>query len=413
VAGSQTRPGYPLFMASRPTRAPRTLRYVAVVIAVLLIGIWLGGHSSWLPSPLRSAFVDNSKNQLVNEALDLLAHDYYRPINRQQLVDKGLAAAIASLNDPYSHYFNQSDYQAFLNQSNPHLSGIGIDVLPDPRGLRIGDVFNGSPAARAGLKSGDVIVRVGSVPLANHSADFASRLIKGKAGTTVTLTVVSGKERRVVSVTRANLVIPVSSSKLLNYRGTKIGDVRLTSFTDGSGSEVRAQVQKMLHAGARALILDLRGNGGGLLDEAVNVASLFVPDGTIVSTRGRRQPTQVYTAKGDAIAPKIPLVALVDRGTASAAEIVTGALKDRGRAKVVGTHTYGKGVFQEIQTLSNGGALDMTVGEYFTPSGRNLGGGGVREGAGIPPDVPVASDPTARTDRQLTVAEQTVAAEVR
>ena len=103
----------------------------------------------------------------------------------------------------------------------------------------------------------------------------------------------------------------------------------------------------------------------------------------------------MYVAKGNAIAPKIPMVVLVDRGTASAAEIVTGALKDRGRAKVVGTHTYGKGVFQEIQTLTNGGALDMTVGEYFTPSNRNLGGGGVREGAGIPPDVPAPANPRA------------------
>ena len=115
------------------------------------------------------------------------------------------------------------------------------------------------------------------------------------------------------------------------------------------------------------MILDLRENGGGLLDEAVNVASIFIPDGTIVSTDGRNQPRQVYVAKGGAISTKIPVVVLVDRGTASAAEIVTGALQDRHRAEVVGTHTFGKGVFQEIQPLSNGGALDITVGEYFTP----------------------------------------------
>ncbi len=399
-------------MSPRPTRTPRTVSIIVAAIAVLLIGIWLGGHPSWLPSPLRSTLVANSNARLVNEALDLLARDYYRPINRTQLIDKGLAGAVASLNDPYSHYFSRTDYQAFLNQSNPHLSGIGIDVLPDPRGLRIGDVFPGSPAARAGLVRGDVVEQVGSVSLANRSADFASRLIKGRAGTSVSLTVLSGKQRRTVSITRANLVVPVASSSLITYHGVKIGVVRLSSFTDGSGGEVRLQVQKMLSAGAQALILDLRGNGGGLLDEAVNVASVFIPDGTIVSTRGRSQPTQVYTAKGDAIAAKIPMVVLVDRGTASAAEIVTGALKDRGRAKVVGTHTYGKGVFQEIQTLSNGGALDMTVGEYFTPSGRNLGGGGVREGAGIQPDIAAANNPRARGDRQLTVAESTVAAEV-
>jgi carboxyl-terminal processing protease len=400
-------------MFSRPARSPRIAAYVVAALVVLLLGIWLGGHPSWLPSSLRGTFVGDSDGRLVHETLDLLSRDYYRPINRSELVNKGLYAAVASLNDPYSHYFNPADYHAFLNQSSPHLSGVGIDVLPDPRGLRIADVFPGSPAARAGLVRGDLIVQVGSTSLANRSADFASRLIKGRAGTRVTLTLIAGSRERVVSITRADLVVPVASGKLVSFRGVKIGDVQLTSFTDGSGGELRTQVDRMLHAGAHALILDLRSNGGGLLDEAVNVASIFIPDGTIVSTAGRSQPRQVYIAKGGAISTKLPLVVLVDRGTASAAEIVTGALKDRGRAKVVGTRTYGKGVFQEIQTLSNGGALDITVGEYFTPSGRNLGGGGVREGRGIPPDIYAASNPRGRGDNALTVAERTVAAEVR
>jgi carboxyl-terminal processing protease len=399
-------------MPTRQLRSNRIVSYVVAGVVVLLIGIWLGGHPSWLPSPLRSTFVDDRGGRLVNEALDLLSREYYRPVDRNQLINKGLAASIASLNDPYSHYFSPTEYKVFLNQSNPHLSGVGIDVLPDPRGLRIADVFPDSPAARAGLVRGDVIVQVGSTSLANRSADFASRLIKGRAGTQVTLTVLSGKRRHTVSITRANLVVPVASGNLVTYKGTKIGVVRLTSFTDGSGAEVRRQVKRMLDSGARALILDLRGNGGGLLDEAVNVASVFIPDGTIVSTKGRSQPQQVYVAKGNAIAPKIPMVVLVDRGTASAAEIVTGALRDRGRAKVVGTHTYGKGVFQEIQTLSNGGALDITVGEYFTPLGHNLGGGGVREGAGISPDIAVTSNPRASGDPAQNVAERTVAAEV-
>jgi carboxyl-terminal processing protease len=144
----------------------------------------------------------------------------------------------------------------------------------------------------------------------------------------------------------------------------------------------------------------------------VNVASIFISDGTVVSTDGRNQPRQVYMAKGDAIAARIPLVVLVDRGTASAAEIVTGALQDRGRAVVVGTHTYGKGVFQEIEPLPNGGALDITVGEYFTPSGHNLGGGGVREGAGIKPNINATDNPHTRQDEALQVAVRTVAARV-
>jgi carboxyl-terminal processing protease len=290
---------------------------------------------------------------------------------------------------------------------------VGIDVETESRGLLVVDVFPGSPAAKSGLGRGDLITRVGSTSLANRSAAFSASLIKGRAGTRVTLTVMSAKHKRIVTLVRADITIPVASGQILNYHGTKIGAVDLTSFTLGSGSEVRAQVEKVLHQGAKALILDLRENGGGLIEEAVNVASIFIPDGTIVTTRGRSQPTQVYLAHGDAIAPKIPLVVLVDRGTASAAEIVTGALKDRGRAKVVGTHTYGKGVFQEIQPLPNGGALDFTVGEYFTPNGQNLGGGGVRRGPGITPNVYAYTSPRSRTDTALLVAERTVAAELK
>ncbi len=248
-------------------------------------------------------------------------------------------------------------------------------------------MFPGSPAAKAGLARGDVIVAVGGTSLASRPATFGSRLIKGKAGTHVTLTVLRGTQRHTVTLVRADLVVPAATGTIVTYRGIKLGSLALYSFTDGSGAELRAQVRQVLHQGARGLILDLRDNPGGLLNEAVNVASIFIPDGTIVSTDGRAQPRQVYVAKGGAISTSIPMVVLVDRGTASAAEIVTGALHDRGRAKVVGTRTYGKGVFQEIEPLPNGGALDFTVGEYFTPSGHNLGGGGVREGAGIKPDI--------------------------
>ncbi len=398
-------------MFRRFPRTPKLLTWLAVGVVVLLVGVWLGGHPSWLPSSVRGTFEDKGNGQFVNQVLDELSKDYYRPINRDQLVNKGLAAAIAGLNDPYSHYYDPAAYKSFLDQDNPHLNGIGIDVQNESRGLRVVDVFDESPASKAGLTRGDVIVAVGSDSLANRSADFGSKLIRGAAGSKVTLTVMRGANRRTITVTRANLVVPVSSSKILHYKGKKIGYVQLTSFTDGSGAEVRRQVNKVLAEGATALILDLRENGGGLLDEAVNVASIFIPDGTIVSTDGRSQPRQVYVAKGGAISTAIPMVVLVDRGTASAAEIVTGALQDRHRAKVVGTHTYGKGVFQEIQPLPNGGALDITVGEYFTPSGRNLGGGGVREGAGIKPDVYALDNPHTGPDEALNVAEKTVEAQ--
>jgi carboxyl-terminal processing protease len=397
-------------MYQRRSRLPRVAATVAAVVVVLVLGIWVGGHPSWVPSFLRGALIDNSDGRLVHEAMDVLTRDYYRPLNRSELVNKGLAAAVASLNDPYSHYLDPSDYNNFQTQSNPHVAGVGIDVFPVAQGLRVVAVFPGTPAARAGLKAGDLVVAVGSKSLAGKGTN-ATNLITGQQGTDVTLTVVSSGKRRTVTIRRANVL--VTSGGIVDYHGVKIGDVRLTSFTDGSGAALRAQVKKVLGQGAKALILDLRDNGGGLLDEAVNVASIFIPDGTIVSTRGRSQPTQVYTAKGGAISTSIPMVVLVDRGTASAAEIVTGALHDRHRAKVVGQHTYGKGVFQEIQPLSNGGALDITVGEYFTPSGHNLGGGGVREGAGIKPDIYALDNPHTLPDEALIVAERTVAAELR
>ena len=396
------------------SRRPRVAALVLAAIVVLAVGLWFGGHPSWLPGPLRSAFTSqSSSDKLVNQVIGLLSKDYYRKINRSDLVNKGLAAAVASLGDPYSHYYDPSDYHAFQDETDPQLSGIGVEPAARPGGLLVQGVISHSPAAKAGLTAGDLIIRVGSTSLANKSQRFSSGLIRGRAGTRVTLTVQRGTHRREVTIVRATIARPVAGSRILTFRGAKLGYVDLTSFTQGSGDEVRVQVERVLHQGAKALILDLRENGGGLLEEGVNVASIFIPDGTIVSTDGRSQPRQVYMAKGKAIPTSIPLVVLVDHNTASAAEIVTGALQDRHRAKVVGTRTYGKGVFQEIQPLSNGGALDFTIGEYFTPSGHNLGGGGVRRGAGISPNVFAETTPHAHTDAALTAAEKTVAAEVR
>jgi carboxyl-terminal processing protease len=217
----------------------------------------------------------------------------------------------------------------------------------------------------------------------------------------------------VISVERANIAVPVASWQMVNYHHLRIGHLTFTRFSDGSGDKLRTEVRDALDAGAQGLILDLRGNGGGLVRVAINVASIFITHGEIMSAEERGQPRRVYMAQDDAIAPHIPMVALVDHGTASAAEIVTGALRDRGRAEVVGTETYGKGVFQAPQRLSNGGALDITVGKYFTPNGQNPGGGGARPGPGIAPNVYARDDPQTPADEALAVAERTVAAEER
>ncbi|MFI5005368.1 MAG: S41 family peptidase, partial [Solirubrobacterales bacterium] len=343
----------------------------AVLLALLLGGIWLGGHSEDLPGFMQRVFVANRSTRVVDEALARIHRDYYRPVGDGQLANASIAGAVASLNDRFSHYLTPSELREFDRPGS--FSGIGVEVNPDPRGLRIVQVFNGSPAARAGLKVEDVIVAADGHSLAGLPESAATGLVKGPPDTSVTLRVARSGSTRTVTLTRATIYQPVVASITRTVHGVKLGVVALATFSAGAHGELREAVEHELRAGARGLVLDLRSNPGGLVEEARLVASVFLPEGAVVvTTRGRTQPTQIIAAEGGAIPASVPVVVLVDRNTASAAEIVTGALQDHRRATVVGTHTFGKGVFQEEQSLANGGALDITVGEYFTPHGHNL-----------------------------------------
>ncbi|MBV9415717.1 MAG: S41 family peptidase [Solirubrobacterales bacterium] len=394
-------------------RVAAVLGGILAAIVMLLAGIWLGGHPSDLPSPLRGTPFESRRNEPVTEqALNILTTRYYRPLERSSLVDVGVSGMVASLDDPYSHYLDPLAYRERNEQSTQDVGGIGIAVAAEQPGLRVVTVVAKSPAAGAGLIPGDLIVKVGSTSLADQSEAFGSDLIRGPVGTTVRLTFMRDGTQHVVSVERAKIVVPVATWQMLAYHHVSIGHLKFTGFTEGSGDELRAEVRAALDAHARALILDLRGNGGGLITEAINVASAFIAHGEIMSAEERGQPRRVYMARGDVIAAQIPLVVLVDHGTASSAEIVTAALQDHERAKVVGTQTYGKGVFQITERLSNGGALDITIGQFFTPDGRNLGGGGARQGAGITPNIYAPDNSQTPNDDALAVAERTVAAEV-
>jgi carboxyl-terminal processing protease len=405
-------------MSPSPRQLPRGA--IALLLPLLLVaGLWLGGHPEHLPRFLRSAFVADHQTQVVDEAIERVARDYYRPIPTGKLSSASISGLVASLGDRFSHYLTPSEYREF--NSPPHFTGIGVAVAPEAvvgRGLLIARVFDSSPASRAGLKAGEAIVAVGARPLKGLSQEAATALIKGLPGTDVVLEIEGPRTphggagpRRKVKITRATISEPVVASLAKKVHGIKFAVVALATFSPGAHGEVRQAVEHELHAGARGIVLDLRGNGGGLVEEAQLIASIFVAKGTIVSTRGRTQPSQTLLASGDAISASIPVVVLVDANTASAAEIVTAALQDHHRASVVGTHTFGKGVFQEEQALSNGGALDITVGEYFTPAGRNLGGGGVKQGAGITPEVLVRKG--VDTDHGLSVALDTLAAKAK
>ncbi|MFZ1154946.1 MAG: S41 family peptidase [Solirubrobacteraceae bacterium] len=360
-----------------------------VCVLLLVLGIWLGGHPSKLPAFARNLFVANHETQVVNEAIERVSHDYYRPVSKSNLASSSIAGMIGSLHDPYSTYLSPKEFKGFDQPAS--FAGIGVSVNPKPAGLEVVRVFNSTPAQRAGLKVGDLIVAVNGRTLHKLPSNTSVALIKGPPGTDVKLTVKpAGPSKgapRTVTVTRATISEPVVASTMRTVHGVKLGWVYLATFSEGSHGELYEAVQGLLKQGARGLVFDLRADGGGLVSEARLVASIFVPSGTIVTTRGRAQPTIVLSAAGGAIPTRVPVVVLVDHNTASASEIVTAALQDHHRATVVGTHTYGKGVFQELEPLSSGGAIKITVGEYYTPNGRNLGGGGVKEGAGVTPEV--------------------------
>ena len=314
------------------------------------------------------------------EAIDVIEADYFHPVNPDELETSSIRGLVQELkkryDDRFSHYFTPEEYDRFKQGAS--FSGVGMGVNEVKRGLRVTTVYKRTPAKEAGIAPGDVITEVNGRPIAGEDAEAVTARIRGPEGTTVTLTVVSpGEKPRELTLTRREVDIPQVTGRIEKVNGTKVGYVRLAGFFEGAHAELRRQVERLYDRGAEAVVLDLRGNGGGLLTEAILVSSIFVEDGVIVSTRGRTQRDRTFEAVGDALAPR-PMVVLINGDTASASEIVTAALEQAGIAEVVGTTSYGKGTFQEVIPLDNGGALDLTVGEYLTRDGTSINGTGIQ-----------------------------------
>ena len=260
------------------------------------------------------------------------------------------------------------------------------------------------PPRRRASQKGDVILSVDGRSIAGLSSTLATGRIKGPAGTSVKLEVFSpgAEDTRTVSVKREKIEVPIVEGRTVERDGRKLGVVELRGFCSGAHGVLRKEIDKLLERGAEGIVLDLRGNGGGLLSEAVLVSSIFIEDGEIVSVRGRSRPERSEDADGDAIDEGVPVVVLVDGGSASASEIVTGALRDTNRATVVGTNTFGKGLVQEVEPLSNGGYLDLTVANYYLPSGKTIGKGGLK------PEVRARDNPDTKRDEALPTALETL-----
>lgn len=393
-------------------RARGAVAFAVALVAVLVAGLWLGGHPRSLPEPLRDWFVAEPAG-LTTEAAEAIQDAYYRPVGDQELGNATLQGMVRELRkrhgDRFTEYFSPEALAAFNEQIEGRFSGVGLSVIEVPKGLRVAQVFPRSPAEEAGIEVGDTVVSVEGESLAGKSSEEATKLIKGPEGTQVTIGVrdaKSGKTRK-LTLTRAEVTLPNVSSKVETVDGRKLGYVRLFSFSEGAHGQLAQGVEKVRNQGAEGIVLDLRHNPGGLLDEAVLTASLFLPEGeVVVRTNSRTQGKSVHKTTDGRIS-RLPVVVLIDRGTASAAEILTAALADDAGAEVVGTRSYGKGVFQEERSLANGGALKLTVGEYFTPDGVNLA-----ESHGIHPDVKAQDDPKTKADEAEQRALEVLAGQV-
>src|SRR4051812_25015662 len=288
----------------RRHRSPGALGILVVLIPIaLVIGVYLGGHPRVLPGFARDALVNDSDGRLYEEAVDDIQRDYYRKIDRDKLLNTSLGSAVGSLQDQFSHYFSPKEYSAFELDTAGQFEGVGMSVGESKNGLRVEEVYDDSPAKSSGLKAGDVITSVNGKPLAGKSSDQSTALIKGPAGSPVTLGLEDGRK---LTMKRAKVDIPIVQSELKREAGKKIAWVRLAGFTSGSGADVKKAVKKELDKGATGVVLDLRHNGGGLLNEAVSGASVFLEGGRGGSDKGRARAGRGYNPQGRGIQAPTP-----------------------------------------------------------------------------------------------------------
>jgi carboxyl-terminal processing protease len=347
-------------------------------------GVLTGVAGSRAPAPTASPGV-------LDEAAARIMADAVRPVSRQQLDQAAVEGMLKALGDRWSTYYKPADFTSFQAGLDGRYSGIGVWLRAAQDGqVYVASVQPGSPAAAAHVLAGDRVVSVDGTAVADESLAQVSAALRGKAGSTARLELNRDGLPLTLTVKRGVLA---SDDVIVTRLKGGVEVVRIAAFTRGVGSAVRKALASSGQDSTAGVVLDLRSNPGGLLTEAVEVASAFLDGGAVVSYEKRGEPVHHL----DALAggnTSVPLVVLVDDGTASAAEVVAGALQDRNRAVIVGSRTYGKGSIQEPTTLSDGSALELTVGRYLTPSGKSL------DGVGIDPDVLVSTKAGSATAEQ-------------
>jgi len=356
--------------------------------AGVLLGFFLAaGTDVWANKKPAEADIPLDELRTFSEVFGRIKQDYVEKVSDQELIDNAIKGMVSGL-DPHSAYLDRKEYKDLQVGTQGEFGGLGIEVGMENGFVKVVSPIDDTPAERAGIQPGDLIIRIDGKPVKGMSLQDAVDHMRGKPGTKITLTIVREGKDKPFDVTLKRAVIKVASvkSRMLDDH---FGYLRITQFQSHTGDDVLDALDKLKHkAGGElhGLVLDLRNNPGGVLNAAVEVADAFITDGRIVYTEGRIDRSEMsFSATPNDMLNGAPLVVLVNGGSASASEIVAGALQDQKRAVIMGRPTFGKGSVQTILPLPHGAALKLTTARYYTPSGRSI------QAEGITPDVEVAN----------------------
>ncbi len=365
------------------------VRAILVVVIGIVMGLSLsiGGGLLSNEVPPSNEELAWEQAQLFAEVLERVKRDYVEPIDDAALLESAIRGMVSDL-DPHSEYLDASEYRDIRISTTGSYTGVGIEVAEVDDAIRVISPIAGSPAARAGIRSGDELVAVDGLFVEEGRIKETMGLLRGQIGTKVTLSVL--RDEKVIDHEMRRQIIRVASvhKELLS---PSYGYVRVNQFSENTARELSVAVDELQDANAgmlEGLVLDLRNNPGGVLDSAVDVTDLFLDSGVIVSADGRSVESRFTRSahRGD-ILDGAPMVVLVNGGSASASEIVAGALQDHNRATIVGSPTFGKGLVQTVMPLSKGRAIKLTTSRYYTPSGDSI------HEVGVAPDVPIDGAP--------------------
>ena len=319
------------------------------------------------------------KIDLFSEVLQTIKQEYVDEVDQAEVMDSAINGVLQSL-DPYSAYMSPKSFEGMQTDTKGEFGGLGIEIGMESGVVKVISPIDDTPAAKAGIKAGDYIVRINNEQVQGKTLTEAVELMRGPVGSEITLTVRRRNERKALEFKIKRAIIEVRSveAKILGTKN-EVGYLRLKSFNENSDEQLLKHIKKFEKDNKlNGYILDLRNNPGGLLTQAISITDFFLEDGEIVSTKGRRinETRRFFSKKGDEIHGK-PLIVIINNGSASASEIVSGALKDHKRATILGEHSYGKGSVQSIIPLKNGGGIRLTISKYYLPSGKSISDVGV------------------------------------